>query len=107
MSLSPVVWASMILTIIVLPGVASVVLVKSLRSEERKLTLLKEQDQIDSYSPRALADLREWIEKHPDDPYTPVARDRYNECVETLREIEEPYYDWSEAEINQLQTIDK
>lgn len=105
MALSTVAWVTMILAIILLPGVAGAILVKSLRSEERKLELLREQENIDSYSPRALADLREWIETHPDDQYADEARQRYNECVRTLREIDEPYYDWSDEQIADLETI--
>ncbi|ELZ84618.1 hypothetical protein C453_11406 [Haloferax elongans ATCC BAA-1513] len=106
MALPTVTWISMAIAIVALPGVASVALVKSLRSEERKLSLLKKQDKVDSYSPRALAELRDWVEAHPNDPYAPVARERYNECVETLREVEEPYYDWSPEEIDQLDRLD-
>jgi hypothetical protein len=105
MALSTIAWITMLGAIVVLPGVAVVVLVRSLRTEERKLDLLREQDRIDSYSPRALADLREWIQSHPEDPYAPVARERYNECVEALREIDEPYYDWSDEEIQELETL--
>lgn len=105
MALSAVAWAAMLGAILLLPGVATVALVRSLRSEERKLDLLRRQDNIDSYSPRALADLREWIQANPDDPYAPIARERYNECVESLREIDEPYYDWSDAEIRNLERL--
>ncbi|WP_254535831.1 hypothetical protein [Halomarina litorea] len=105
MALSAVAWASMLVTLLVVPGVATAALVRSLRSEERKLELLRKQDNIDSYSPRALADLREWIRANPGDPYAPVARERHNECVRSLREIEEPYYDWSEEEIRELETL--
>lgn len=107
MALSTVAWISMLAAITMLPGIASVALVKSLRSEERKLKLLKKQDRVDSYSPRALAELREWIEMHPDDPYAATARKRHNECVEALNEIEEPYYDWSDEEISQLELIEE
>lgn len=107
MALSTVAWATMIFAIIVLPGVAIAILVRSLQSEERKLELLREQESIDSYSPRALADLREWIETHPNDPYADEARQRYNECVQSLREIDEPYYDWSDEQIADLETIEK
>ncbi|WP_089827899.1 hypothetical protein [Halogranum amylolyticum] len=107
MALSTVAWISMLLAILVLPGVATVALVKSLRSEERKLELLREQGRIDSYSPRALGELREWVQAHPNDPYATVARQRYNECVRTLREIDEPYYDWSPEEIDQLEVLDE
>lgn len=107
MALSTVAWATMIVAIILLPGVASAILIKSLRSEERKLELLRDQETIDSYSPRALADLREWIEAHPNDQYADEARQRYNECVRTLREIDEPYYDWSDEQIEDLETIEE
>lgn len=107
MALSTVAWISMLLALIMLPGVATVVLVKSLRSEERKLELLNKQGNVDSYSPRALEELREWVQTHPNDPYTSVARQRYNECVQTLKEIDEPYYEWSTEEIEQLEVIDE
>jgi len=107
MALTGITWLSMLVSILVLPVVASIALVRSLRTEERKLELLREQDAIDSYSPRALAELREWIESNPDDPYASVARERYNECVATLRDIEEPYYDWSDEEIERLEPIEE
>jgi hypothetical protein len=107
MALSTVAWVTMLLAILVLPGVATVVLVTSLRTEERKLALLREQEDIDSYSPRALRELREWIQTNPNDPYAADARRRYNECVRTLREVDEPYYDWSAEQIADLETIDK
>ncbi|QFU84766.1 hypothetical protein [Natronorubrum aibiense] len=107
MVLSTVTWVTMFLAILALPGVASVVLIRSLRTEERKLELLREQGSIDSYSPRALQELREWIQAHPNDPYAPEARQRYNECVRTLREVDEPYYDWSVEQIEKLETIEE
>jgi len=107
MALSTVAWATLLLAILVLPGVATVVLVRSLRTEERKLTLIREQGSIDSYSPRALQELREWIHANPNDPYVSEARDRYNECVRTLRENDDPYYDWSPEQIETLETIEE
>lgn len=107
MALSTVAWATLLLAILVLPGVATVVLVRSLRTEERKLTLIREQGGIDSYSPRALQELREWIHANPNDPYVSEARDRYNECVRTLRENDDPYYDWSPEQIETLETIEE
>lgn len=107
MALSTVAWITMILAILALPGVASVILIKSLRTEERKLRLLKDQGTIDSYPPRALRELREWVQANPNDPYAPEARQRYNECVRSLREIDEPYYDWSDEEIAELETIEE
>lgn len=107
MVLSTVTWVTMLFAILALPGVASVVLVRSVRTEERKLELLREQGSVDSYSPRALRDLREWIQAHPSDPYASDARRRYNESVRTLREIDDPYYDWSAEQIQKLETIDE
>ncbi|ELZ27364.1 hypothetical protein C474_16534 [Halogeometricum pallidum JCM 14848] len=107
MALSTLAWVTMLLSLLVLPGVASVALVRSLRTEERKLELLRAQGSVDSYSPRALADLREWVQAHPNDPYATDARERHNECVRTLREIDEPYYDWSPEQIENLETIDR
>jgi hypothetical protein len=80
-------------------------LFRTLRDEDYKLELLDEQGEIDTYSPRALADLREWIRAHPDDEYAPEARERYNDCVETLRDIDEPFYEWSAADIEELQKL--
>jgi len=106
-ALSSLGWATLLVSAVALPGVASAVLVRSLRTEERKLRLLKDQDNIDSYSPRAMADLREWIRNNPDDSFAPEARERYNECVRTLREVDEPYYDWSEEQIADLETVEE
>ncbi|WP_424009478.1 hypothetical protein [Haloferax denitrificans] len=107
MALSTLTWASMVISLLLLPGVAAAVLVRSLRTEERKLALLRKQDNVDSYSPRALSDLREWIRANPDDPYAPIARQRHNECVRTLREIDESYYDWSDEQIARLELVDE
>ncbi|WP_323174417.1 hypothetical protein [Natrialba sp. PRR66] len=107
MALSTVAWVTMLLAILALPGVASVVLVRSLRTEGRKLTLLREQGNLDSYSPQALKELREWIQANPNNPYVADARQRYNECVRTLREIENPYYDWSDEQIEELEVIEE
>ncbi|PSP97418.1 hypothetical protein BRC94_10345 [Halobacteriales archaeon QS_5_70_17] len=105
MPLSALTWLSVVGALVVLPGVAAAALVRTLRSEERKLELLRRQDAIDSYSPRAMADLRAWLRDNPGDPYAPIARERYNECVRTLRTIEEPYYDWSDEEIERLEEL--
>ncbi|WP_049904294.1 hypothetical protein [Natrialba asiatica] len=107
MALSTVAWVTMLLAILALPGVASVVLVRSLRTEGRKLTMLREQGNLDSYSPQALKELREWIQTNPNNPYVSDARQRYNECVRTLREIDDPYYDWSDEQIEELEVIDE
>lgn len=105
MALSATVWTVMLGSIALLWVPASWALYRTMHDEERKLTLLNDQGEIDTYSPRALTELRDWIQSHPDDEYAPEARERYNECVETLREIDEPFYDWSESEIEDLETI--
>ncbi|WP_336345552.1 outer membrane protein assembly factor BamD [Halalkalicoccus ordinarius] len=100
------VWATMIFTILAFWGIAIWALVRTLRQEDRKVELLEHQDRIDTYSPRALSDLREWIEENPDDSYAPDARRRYNECVETLEEMDRRFYDWSDEEIAALERLD-
>lgn len=95
----------MLSAIVLLWGVASWALYRTLSDEERKLELIQEQGTIDTYSPRALSDLQEWIETHPSHPKISDAREAYNECVDILREIDEPFYDWSEAEIKDLEKL--
>ena len=99
------VWAMMGFTVVAFWGVAVWALVRTLRQEDTKVELLDSQDRIDSYSPRALADLREFVEENPDDPYAIDARQRYNDCVETLKGTEKRFYDWNDEEIDDLETI--
>lgn len=105
MALSAAVWLVMLGAIGVLWLPASWALYRTLRDEERKLALFDDQGEIETYSPRGLTELRDWIQSHPDDEYAPEARARYNDCVETLREIDEPFYDWSDAEIEELEKV--
>lgn len=105
MALSAAAWAVMIGSILFLWVPAVWALVRTLRDEDRKIDLLDKQGTIDTYSPEALAELREWIRAHPDDEYASEACERYNDCVETLRIIDEPFYDWSDSEIENLQKI--
>ncbi|USZ77983.1 hypothetical protein NGM07_20170 (plasmid) [Halorussus vallis] len=88
-------------------GSASVAIRRSLADEERKLRLVQRQGEIDTYSPKALADLRTWVEEHPADPYADEAKERHDECVETLRQLDEPFYDWSDDEIESLETFNE
>lgn len=103
MPLSATAWAVMLGSIAILWVPALWALYRTLQDEDRKLALLDEQGEIDTYSPQALAELRNWIRSHPDDEYAPEARERYNDCVETLHEIDESFYDWSESEIEDLE----
>lgn len=98
-------WVVMFGTIGLLWGVASWALYRSLTDEERKLKLIQEQGKIDTYSPKSLRELGEWIRDNPDDPMVDEARKSYNDCVETLREIDESFYDWSDEEIDDLETL--
>ncbi|XVH30659.1 hypothetical protein ACNS7O_09655 [Haloferacaceae archaeon DSL9] len=86
-------------------GVAGWALVTTLRQEERKTAILEQQAELDTYSPRALAELREWIENNPRDAYADDAIDKYNECVHALRSTDRRFYDWSDAEIADLEPI--
>lgn len=98
-------WIVMLAMIVVLWGVALVGIYMTLSDEDRKSELIAEQGEIETYSPRALGELRVWIENHPDDPYHEIAVDRYNECVDALNEIEETFYDWSQSEIDSLDKL--
>jgi hypothetical protein len=105
MVLSALTWAVMIATIIALWGVTMWALYRSLHDEERKINLLDKQGEIDTYSPRALAELREWIQSNPNDPFAEQARQRHNECVEILQRVDERFYDWDEREIQSLEEL--
>ena len=98
-------WIGLGVAIVLFWGVASWALVRTLRQEEQKVALLKNQDRLESYSPKALAELREWAENNPGDPLADDARQRYNETVQTLKSVDERYYDWSDEEVESLETI--
>ncbi|WP_248908656.1 hypothetical protein [Halocatena marina] len=98
-------WVVMLGAIVLLWGVAGWALYRTLTDEERKLDLIRDHGTIDTYSPRTMAELREWIEAHPDHPENETAKAAYNDCVETLHEIDTPFYEWSDeqrAELEQL-----
>lgn len=99
------VWAMMIFSILVFFGVSIGALIYTLRQEEQKLDILRSEETIDTHSPRALRELRAWIDAHPADPDADAARATYNECVEALRRTDRHFYDWSDAEIDQLETV--
>lgn len=98
-------WVVMIGSILVLWGVASWALLRTLRDEDRKLELLDDQGEIETYSPTSLRELRAWIKAHPDDPMIEEARAAYTDCVEALERVDEPFYDWSEADIDWLEPL--
>jgi ABC-type nickel/cobalt efflux system permease component RcnA len=98
-------WVVMLGSIAVLWGTAVWALVRSLRDEDEKLELLNEQSEIDTYSPRSMAELREWIRANPGNQHTEEGRARYNECVETLKRIDTTFYDWNQSEIDALEKL--
>lgn len=101
------VWAMMLFSIIVFFGVSIWALVYTLREEERKLDILETEGALDTYSPKALHDLRAWIRAQPSDSSEDVqeARAAYQECLETLHSTGRHFYDWSDAEIDQLDAL--
>ncbi|AUX09754.1 hypothetical protein AArcSl_2129 [Halalkaliarchaeum desulfuricum] len=98
-------WIGMIIAIIAFWVLATWALFKTLRQDERKLELVDRQGKIETYSPQALQDLRDWIEANPDDPLVEEARAEYNKCVESLNEVDEPFYDWSQEKIDNLEKL--
>ncbi len=97
-------WVMMTFSILVFFGGTLWALLHTLREEDRKLRLLRSQSSIDPLSPRALRDLRAWMQAHPSDPDLDDGEALYRECIETLRATDRHFYDWSEAEIERLDT---
>lgn len=98
-------WLVMLGSIVLLWGVAGWALYRTLSDEERKLELLNDHGEIDTYSPRTMAELRDWIETHPNHPKIEQATTAYNDCVETLHDIETPFYEWNEEQIAELEPL--
>ncbi|MGC3872204.1 hypothetical protein ACPF7Z_02905 [Halomonas sp. GXIMD04776] len=92
MSLSAIV--VMIASIIALWGVASWALVYSMRQEERKLRLIKEQGDFEPYSPRAFRDLERWIERHDTSEHAQEMQGVREEQREALHRCRRHFYDW-------------
>lgn len=106
MSTLPVdVWVMMMFSILVFFGVSVYALVYTLWQEEQKMQILQTEDTIDTHSPRALADLKAWIDAHADDADVDTARATYRNCVEALRSTNRHFYDWSSADINRLESL--
>jgi hypothetical protein len=98
-------WIAMAGAVAVLWGSATWTLYRSLTDEDEKLELIERQGEIDTYSPRALAELREWVTTHPEDPLADEGRERHNECIEILRRVDETFYQWTESEIESLEKL--
>ncbi len=105
MTLTPSVLGMLGFTLLAFWGVAGWALVRTLGQEDRKVELLESQERIDTYSPKALAELGEWIRNNPEDPVAERARTQYNNCVETVKETDRHFYDWSEEEIESLERL--
>ncbi|WP_255192666.1 hypothetical protein [Natronobeatus ordinarius] len=98
-------WFGMGVAIVLFWGIATWALVRTLRQEERKVSLLERQRAMDTYSPEALEELREFVETNPEDPYADDARAQYNQCVDRLKAVEETFYDWSDEQIRSLERL--
>jgi hypothetical protein len=96
------VWIMMGFSAAVFFGISLWMLVYTLRQEERKLRILRDEDALDTYAPAALRELRAWIDTHPDDPDGETARTRYDECVEALRTSDTHVHDWSTADLEEF-----
>ena len=105
MALTAEVLAMLAFTLLAFWGVAGWALVRTLRQEGRKVDILEHQDRMDTYSPKALAELREWVEANPDDPLVDEVREQHNECVEVLEQTDRRFYDWSDAEVERLERV--
>lgn len=105
MSLPLDVWVMMIFSILAFFGVSIWTLVYTLRQEEQKMSLLRSEEALDTHSLAALRDLRAWIEAHPNDPEVGAARETYQTCIDALRSTDRHFYDWSAAEIEQIESL--
>ncbi|AXR76333.1 hypothetical protein [Natrarchaeobaculum sulfurireducens] len=98
-------WIGMGVAVVMFWGVASWAMIRTFRQEEKKISIVEDQRRIDTYSPNALEDLREWIHSRPDDPDVEVAREQYNECVDVLKSADHRFYDWSDDEVESLERL--
>lgn len=98
-------WIGIGVAVVMFWGVASWAMVRTLRQEEQKISIVEKQRYMDTYSPKALEDLHEWIQSRPDDPDVEAAREQYNECVDTLKTADHRFYDWSDDEVESLERL--
>lgn len=101
-ALPPDVWAMLIFSVVVFFGVSIYALIYSLLQEEEKMQILQSENTVDTYSPRALRDLRAWIQAHPDDPDAGQAQTAYRDCVEALQTTDRHVYEWRPEDIDAL-----
>lgn len=99
------VWLMILFSVLAFFGSSLWMLVYTLRQEDRKMQLLEEQEALDTHSPAALADLRNWIDAHPNDPDVDAARTAYRNCRDALHVTDQHFYDWSQAQIESLDDL--
>lgn len=95
----------MIVCIVALWGVASAALVYSMRQEERKLRLIKEQDGFEPYSPQALRDLDRWIEQNNASEHAQEMRNVHEEQRKALKKCTSYFYTWDQSDVDRLKEI--
>lgn len=101
------VWAMLLFSVAVFFGGSIWALTYSLIQEERKMKILNQEGALDTYSPRALQDLKIWLQSHPtpDSSAVQEGREAYRECVEALRSNTQYFYDWTDDDIDRLETL--
>jgi hypothetical protein len=99
MSLPLDVWAMMIFSVLAFFGVSIWTLLYTLRQEDRKMVILRSEERLDTHSPAALRDLRDWIRANPQDPDVDDARAIYHECLEALQTTDRHVYGWADEDI--------
>ena len=92
MSLSAIV--VMLGSIVALWGVATLTLVYSMRQEERKLSLISSQGDFEPFSPRAVADIEEWLANHPSDAGAHEMHELLNQQNRSLKRNAQTFYTW-------------
>jgi hypothetical protein len=105
--LPPDVWAMLLFSVAVFFGGSIWALSYSLFQEERKMKILNQEGALDTYSPRALRDLNDWLHAHPD-PDSPAVQEgleAYRKCVKALRSNTQYFYDWTDDDIDRLETL--
>lgn len=107
LGLSLDVWVTMMFCVVAFFGVTLWTLVYTLRQEEKKLALLKTEEDLDTYSPQGLRDLQAWIEAHPtpEAPDVQSARAAHNDCVEALKTTDHHFYAWTEEDTEHLEPV--
>ena len=98
-------WIGIAIAIVLFWGIASWALVRTLRQEERKVSILEDQPDMDTYSPKALAELKQFIQNNPNDPYADDATHKYNQCVQRLQNADQTFYNWSQEDIDDLEQL--